>query len=64
VSCNFDVLKCRIVVYLGEDRIWEAIDDIFNRELIVWRHVLFDYEGRMLINDAKRKELNKSDDLH
>jgi hypothetical protein len=52
------------MVYLGEDMIGEAIGDLLNRERISWRHVLFVYEGCMLLNGGKRKELTKSDDLH
>jgi hypothetical protein len=39
VSCDLDVLKWRLVVYLGEEMIGESIDDLLNRERIARRHV-------------------------
>jgi hypothetical protein len=38
-SCNLDVFKCRLMVYLWEKRSCKAVDDILNCECIEWRHV-------------------------
>jgi hypothetical protein len=37
--CYLNVLKGRIVVYLGEDRVRKSVDDFLNCKCVAWRHV-------------------------
>jgi hypothetical protein len=36
-----NVLKGRLVVYLGENRVMKSVDDFLNRKGVAWRHVEF-----------------------
>jgi hypothetical protein len=38
-SCDLDVLKCRLMVYIGEDKIGEDVHDLTNRERIARHHI-------------------------
>jgi hypothetical protein len=38
-SCYLNVLKGRLVVYLGEDRVRKSVDDVLNHKGVAWRHV-------------------------
>jgi hypothetical protein len=38
-SCYLNVLKGRLTVYLGEDRVMKSVYDLLNRKCVAWRHV-------------------------
>jgi hypothetical protein len=40
-SCYLDALELRFVVYIGEDRVGKAVDDLLNCKRIAWRHDFF-----------------------
>jgi hypothetical protein len=40
-SCYLDVLKGGIIVYLGEDRVGKAVDDLLNLKCVAWHHTSF-----------------------
>jgi hypothetical protein len=57
VSCELNVLKCRIVVYIWEERVGAAL-------LGAMVVVLFICEGRGILDGNKVKKITRTDDLH
>jgi hypothetical protein len=59
-SCYLNVLKSRLIVYFGEDRVRKSVDYLLNRRCVAWRHAgaICVYEGRGLLDGDNLKEIN------